>query len=1032
MLDRAEFSYDDHVRFGGQRVHGTISALSNPALAARVGDGDPTTFWEPAAEDFSASRIHTWQLEIDLGRAIWADSIVVSFPPLDGGGDGGDPLKLFVIEASMGESGFDGSQLLYEVIGRIDVPDRSTRRVTLGLNPLGRADFDGDGSPDISGSFVQYVRLTAFKSDFDAAEFLGDGEVGRAIYDALPEERRGLRVYQRRTAGGSETRVDSATFFDVLEPNQRGSIRYYQSELPRIGEIEVWGRGQNLAYQPARRAGASFEDGGRGTPDAMTDGLYSTRWSSQPWQPQYSSNIGGNTGTIGRTVWIDLGVTYWADAVFLGSGTTTEGRNISGYHVLGSDGRAVEPMSLRDETDFAQLEPGLSWLDLTSDIHRDNSNARARFMAEFFPLRKLRFLQLRNVIPQGREAEITGVTGDLAEVQLYGVGYPAEIALISPPFILLAGARVEDAAEVDQTRTLARIYWDAEAVVTRVDPISGSTSDSFEPLAAHPEVDLRLQTRTSDTIDSVFTYYEVTGVGTNAEKRTQVPFETYLKRVADLAAYTAWEAMPESYTVSLQPHMTLRDDDGDGAIDEDPVDGVNNDGDGLVDEDGVSGDRGGPNDLGVVTLLRHSRGRDDDADGLVDEDPIDGRDNDGDGLVDEDGKKPATIRKFPDVTITPVFSGWSPWSPPYRPTNGRSEATIVSPSPRKFLQIRAGVVSGDPDVTIRLTSIAVDLAPPISQQVVAELAILTAQGQSRPLADLHPESSDYAPPVGIEPEANQPYSYFVRAAGPDPNVGGVEDGFNEVVLLAPFPVDISGVRLGTVRMNVANDAVNGLTPTETQFNLALERVPDTNLLRGLAGEMTTQVAIVSSGDSLLLTFPESLNAGLTGLDHALVEIQLTGSTPRAGTLFRSFVRHRSADGAAGDTQRADVRGKDATELVDSQSASPVIEIGSQLISRLRVSKAITPNGDGVNDQAQIQFVLLHLLRPRPVRVDIFDVAGRHVARETSEVSSGEVTLAWDGRGFAGHLVAPGIYVCRVQVETDAATIGSTRLVHVVY
>ncbi len=59
------------------------------------------------------------------------------------------------------------------------------------------------------------------------------------------------------------------------------------------------------------------------------------------------------------------------------------------------------------------------------------------------------------------------------------------------------------------------------------------------------------------------------------------------------------------------------DDDGDGLVDEDPVNGLDDDWDGYVDEDPVAG-------------------LDEDGDGLVDEDPIDGADNDGDGYVDED------------------------------------------------------------------------------------------------------------------------------------------------------------------------------------------------------------------------------------------------------------------------------------------------------------------------------------------------------------------------------------------------------------
>jgi hypothetical protein len=84
------------------------------------------------------------------------------------------------------------------------------------------------------------------------------------------------------------------------------------------------------------------------------------------------------------------------------------------------------------------------------------------------------------------------------------------------------------------------------------------------------------------------------------------------------------------------------DDDNDGFIDEDPVDGLDNDGDGLVDEDG-------PNGAHIFSTTCYATFGistdedplenpldDQDGDGLDGEDPLDGLDNDGDGLIDED------------------------------------------------------------------------------------------------------------------------------------------------------------------------------------------------------------------------------------------------------------------------------------------------------------------------------------------------------------------------------------------------------------
>ena len=83
----------------------------------------------------------------------------------------------------------------------------------------------------------------------------------------------------------------------------------------------------------------------------------------------------------------------------------------------------------------------------------------------------------------------------------------------------------------------------------------------------------------------------------------------------------------------------IADDDGDGLIDEDPLELFDLDLDGLIDEDGPDpqfdndGD-GRLNEDGLYTLF------DDDWDGQLNEDPINGIDDDGDGFIDEDPSLP--------------------------------------------------------------------------------------------------------------------------------------------------------------------------------------------------------------------------------------------------------------------------------------------------------------------------------------------------------------------------------------------------------
>ncbi|MFA6109624.1 MAG: FlgD immunoglobulin-like domain containing protein [Candidatus Latescibacterota bacterium] len=115
-----------------------------------------------------------------------------------------------------------------------------------------------------------------------------------------------------------------------------------------------------------------------------------------------------------------------------------------------------------------------------------------------------------------------------------------------------------------------------------------------------------------------------------------------------------WQPFPVSQIMSEGPEYrkdytwgggfaveVVVDDDGDGLIDEDPVEVIDNDGDGQHNED--------PED-----------GLDNDHDGLVDEDPVEPQvDNDGDGLVNEDGLRTGGPIYDPDIrqsyTLVPFF-----------------------------------------------------------------------------------------------------------------------------------------------------------------------------------------------------------------------------------------------------------------------------------------------------------------------------------------------------------------------------------------
>ena len=102
-----------------------------------------------------------------------------------------------------------------------------------------------------------------------------------------------------------------------------------------------------------------------------------------------------------------------------------------------------------------------------------------------------------------------------------------------------------------------------------------------------------------------------------------------------------WNLQPVSGRVDLGRSWAVElvaDDDGDGLIDEDPVELVDNDGDGLINEDPedpqIDNDGDGSTNEDPINNL------DDDGDGQIDEDPREAFDADYDGLIDEDGPDP--------------------------------------------------------------------------------------------------------------------------------------------------------------------------------------------------------------------------------------------------------------------------------------------------------------------------------------------------------------------------------------------------------
>ena len=102
---------------------------------------------------------------------------------------------------------------------------------------------------------------------------------------------------------------------------------------------------------------------------------------------------------------------------------------------------------------------------------------------------------------------------------------------------------------------------------------------------------------------------------------------------------------------------------------------------------------------------------------------------------------------------------------------------------------------------------------------------------------------------------------------------------------------------------------------------------------------------------------------------------------------------------------------DATDQIESNTNIVSLPISGELLANMSLSsKAITPNGDGINDELTLEIALVNVLAPRPLRLRLYDLTGHPVYDRSEDSRAGLRELVWDGRDSRGDWVAPGLYV----------------------
>jgi len=156
-------------------------------------------------------------------------------------------------------------------------------------------------------------------------------------------------------------------------------------------------------------------------------------------------------------------------------------------------------------------------------------------------------------------------------------------------------------------------------------------------------------------------------------------------------------------------------------------------------------------------------------------------------------------------------------------------------------------------------------------------------------------------------------------------------------------------------------------------------------------------------------------------DGALLEFTFDLPIFRFGTTFTARAFRQGSGEVPQAVQAGDAAlfgPGDLPELSGLSVEIPRPQIG-KLVGRIGVgSPLFTPNGDGANDAFALDFNLLQLTRPAPVRLEIYDLGGRLVYTHVEEWGIGPARHTWDGRTDGG-LAPPGIYLWLLRVQADA-------------
>ena len=166
-------------------------------------------------------------------------------------------------------------------------------------------------------------------------------------------------------------------------------------------------------------------------------------------------------------------------------------------------------------------------------------------------------------------------------------------------------------------------------------------------------------------------------------------------------------------------------------------------------------------------------------------------------------------------------------------------------------------------------------------------------------------------------------------------------------------------------------------------------------------------------------------------DGELIEIDFRSRIFRFGTVFSG----RVMDSQHPEEVAQVVSPGEADPIVDSNTLSVGLEeVGRRTVNALTVDPPVfSPNGDGINDRMSLEYELVNVGGDAEVAVVLYDLRGSPVEEVfRGSAGSGRFRAEWDGRDDGGRLLRPGIYILRIEVESDLGIKSRERAVSLVY